>query len=74
MKITASGQISLPADVRRRWQASRIRLVDRGDHLELYPLPDDVVATTIGRFAGRSTLSGDEMKRHDREEDDRASV
>ena len=51
MKITASGQISLPADVRQRWEVKRVRLIDLGDHVEVHPLPDDVVASTIGRFA-----------------------
>ena len=51
MKITASGQISLPADVRQRWEVTRVRLIDRGDHVEVHPLPDNVVASTIGAFA-----------------------
>jgi bifunctional DNA-binding transcriptional regulator/antitoxin component of YhaV-PrlF toxin-antitoxin module len=51
MKITASGQISLPADVRQRWDVKRVRLIDLGDHIEVHPLPDDVVASTIGAFA-----------------------
>ena len=51
MKITASGQISLPADVRQRWEVARVRLIDRGDHVEVHPLRDDVVASTIGAFA-----------------------
>ena len=53
MKITASGQISLPADVRQRWEVKRVRLIDRGDHVEVHPLPDHVVASTVGAFAPR---------------------
>jgi hypothetical protein len=51
MKITASGQISLPADVRQRWEVKRVRLIDLGDHVEVHPLPNHVVASTIGAFA-----------------------
>jgi len=51
MKITASGQISLPADVRQRWDVKRVRLIDFGDHVEVHPLPDHVVASTVGAFA-----------------------
>lgn len=51
MKITASGQISLPADVRQRWDVKRVRLIDLGDRVEVHPLPDHVVASTIGAFA-----------------------
>jgi len=51
MKITASGQISLPADVRQRWEVKRVRLIDLGDHVEVHPLPDHVVASTVGAFA-----------------------
>ena len=51
MKITASGQISLPADVRQRWEVKRVRLIDLGDYVEVHPLPDHVVASTVGAFA-----------------------
>ena len=51
MKITASGQISLPADVRQRWAVKRVRLIDLGGHVEVHPLPDHVVASTVGAFA-----------------------
>jgi bifunctional DNA-binding transcriptional regulator/antitoxin component of YhaV-PrlF toxin-antitoxin module len=54
MKITASGQISLPADVRQRWEVKRVRLIDHGDHVEVHPLPDHVVAATVGAFASKS--------------------
>jgi bifunctional DNA-binding transcriptional regulator/antitoxin component of YhaV-PrlF toxin-antitoxin module len=53
MKITASGQISLPAEVRQRWEVKRVRLIDLGDHVEVHPLPDHVVASTVGAFAPR---------------------
>ncbi len=66
MKITSSGQISLPADVRRRWGVTRVRLVDHGDHVTLEPIPDDVFAATFGLFAGPGPTS-DEMRQMERE-------
>ena len=57
MKITSSGQISLPAAVRRRWGVKRVRLVDHGDHVTLEPIPDDVFAATFGAFAGPGPTS-----------------
>jgi bifunctional DNA-binding transcriptional regulator/antitoxin component of YhaV-PrlF toxin-antitoxin module len=69
MKITSSGQISLPADVRRRWGVSRVRLVDHGDHVTLEPIPDDVFAATFGAFASKHGLTSDDLRRMDREAD-----
>jgi bifunctional DNA-binding transcriptional regulator/antitoxin component of YhaV-PrlF toxin-antitoxin module len=66
MKITSSGQISLPADIRRRWAVTRVRLVDHGDHVTLEPFPDDVFAATFGAFASKGPTS-DEIKQMERE-------
>ena len=33
MKVTASGQVSVPAEVRRRWDTTRVRIVDEGHRL-----------------------------------------
>ena len=65
MKITSSGQISLPAAVRRRWGVKRVRLVDHGDHVTLEPIPDDVFAATFGAFKSKTGLTSDDMKRMD---------
>lgn len=52
-RVTAAGQLSLPADVRRRWATSTVVLEDEGDHLVVRPVPDDAVAAARGAFAGR---------------------
>jgi len=52
-RITAAGQLSLPADVRRRWATSTVVLEDEGDHLVVRPVPDDPIAAARGAFAGR---------------------
>jgi bifunctional DNA-binding transcriptional regulator/antitoxin component of YhaV-PrlF toxin-antitoxin module len=69
MKITSSGQISLPADVRRRWGVRRVRLVDHGDHVTLEPIPDDVFAATFGLFPATDGLTSDEFRAKERKEE-----
>jgi len=69
-RVTAAGQLSLPADVRRRWATSTVVLEDEGDHLVVRPVPDDAVAAARGAFAGRGKgLSSLELKKLAREDD-----
>lgn len=49
-RITTSGQVSIPASVRRRWGTRRVAVEDRGDHVIVRPLPDDPVAALRGIF------------------------
>ncbi|MBV8086932.1 MAG: hypothetical protein JO247_19160 [Chloroflexi bacterium] len=39
--VTDDGQISIPADVRRRWGATKVYVQDCGDHLEVRPASED---------------------------------
>ena len=74
MRITSAGQLSLPAEIRRRWNVNRVRLVDHGDHVTLEPIPDDVIAATFGRFAsiGSGTADArDAARAHDVERENR---
>ena len=48
LKVTSSGQISLPAEIRRRWQADEVLLIDKGDHVLVRPAPQDAVAQLRG--------------------------
>ena len=50
-KVTSSGQISLPASLRRRWHAERVLVIDRGDYAIVRPLPDDIVGFLRGSVA-----------------------
>jgi bifunctional DNA-binding transcriptional regulator/antitoxin component of YhaV-PrlF toxin-antitoxin module len=59
-KISAGGQISLPAKVRNRWGTKVVALEDRGDSVVIRPLPDDPVAAARGALRGR--LASDEMR------------
>jgi AbrB family looped-hinge helix DNA binding protein len=68
--ITKAGQMSLPAAIRRRWDARMVVIDDRGDHIVVRPVPPDPVAALRGRFAGRGA-SSDEARRLAREEERR---
>lgn len=43
--------MSVPAEVRRRWNTNTVVVEDRGDHVVLRPAPDDPVAAAYGAFA-----------------------
>lgn len=47
-KVTTSGQVSLPASVRRRWMTSQVVIADEGDHIVVRPLPNDPIAAACG--------------------------
>jgi AbrB family looped-hinge helix DNA binding protein len=53
MKVSANGQVSIPAEARARWQTRRVVVVDLGDRVVLRPLPDDPVGALSGKYRGR---------------------
>jgi bifunctional DNA-binding transcriptional regulator/antitoxin component of YhaV-PrlF toxin-antitoxin module len=63
--VTRAGQLSLPAEVRRRWGARRVALEDHEDYVVLRPLPDDAVSAFVGSFAGRGRAS-EELRSEER--------
>lgn len=66
--ISRGGQISIPAEIRHRWGATRVILVDHGTSLELRPLPADPIAALIGSM-NNPGLTTDEIRAQMREED-----
>jgi bifunctional DNA-binding transcriptional regulator/antitoxin component of YhaV-PrlF toxin-antitoxin module len=52
-KITAGGQISLPAAVRNRWRTRSVAVEDLGDRVIVRPLPDDPIAAARGALKGK---------------------
>jgi bifunctional DNA-binding transcriptional regulator/antitoxin component of YhaV-PrlF toxin-antitoxin module len=48
LKVTAGGQVSLPAEIRRRWGTKAVYIEDLGDHAVVRPLPDDPIAAARG--------------------------
>jgi AbrB family looped-hinge helix DNA binding protein len=66
--VTAGGQISLPAEVRRRWGTKAVSVEDRGDHVVVRPLPDDPVAAARGALKGK-LLPSEKLRELAREEE-----
>ncbi len=53
VKISLGGQISVPAEVRRRWNTSRVSIDDQGDRLVIEPAADDPVSVLRGSLEGK---------------------
>lgn len=69
LKISAGGQVSVPAEVRHRWKTRVVMADDRGDHLVLRPAPEDPIEAALGAFAHLPGPTADEARRLDREEE-----
>lgn len=54
MKVTTAGQVSIPAEVRRRWATTRVKVTDHGDHLVIEPEPENPFEGLLGILAGPS--------------------
>jgi AbrB family looped-hinge helix DNA binding protein len=70
-KITRAGQVSIPAEVRQRWDTSTVSIEDDGDRIVLRPVPDDPIDALRGVFADyrRTDITGAEAIRAARDED-----
>lgn len=51
-KVTRNGQVSLPAELRHRWDADAVLVIDRGDYAIVRPIPADPLAALRGTHAG----------------------
>ncbi len=71
-RITAGGQVSIPATIRRRWGTSRVAIEDRGDSLLIRPLPEDVLAALHGSLKGEIGATTDELRRRARADEEAA--
>jgi bifunctional DNA-binding transcriptional regulator/antitoxin component of YhaV-PrlF toxin-antitoxin module len=56
-KVTRSGQVSLPAEIRHRWGATSVLVIDRGDYAIVRPIPEDTIASLRGAHAGEGPSS-----------------
>jgi AbrB family looped-hinge helix DNA binding protein len=56
-KVTTSGQVSLPAPVRKRWGTAQVVIEDEGDRVVVRPLPDDPIAAACGSLRQRGVSS-----------------
>jgi len=52
-KVTTSGQVSLPAAVRKRWRAAHVVIEDEGNRVVVRPLPDDPIVAACGSLKRR---------------------
>jgi len=69
LRISAGGQISVPAAVRHRWKTKVVVADDRGDHLILRPAPEDPIEAARGAFKDYPGPSPEEALRQFREEE-----
>jgi len=58
-KMTRNGQMSLPAELRHRWGAGSVLVIDRGGYAIVRPIPGDPVAALHGVYAGPGPSSED---------------
>lgn len=71
-KVTRAGQMSIPAEVRRRWEAKTVSIEDRGDHIVVRPIPADPIAAFRGSLKGRVKVTSDQARALAREDERRA--
>ena len=68
-RITRAGQVSIPAEIRQRWETSTVAIEDEGDRIVLRPVPDDPIAALRGIFKDDNPISAAEAVREARDED-----
>ena len=67
--ISSNGQVSIPAVVRRRWKATEVLVIDKGDRVSVRPIPDNPYAAIVGKYASAPTS---EVQRAESRADDAA--
>lgn len=72
MKVSANGQMSIPAEARARWGAKQVVVVDLGDRVVVRPLPDWPVEALRGKYRRRGPGT-EAARRTARAEDDAAA-
>lgn len=70
VKVTQAGQVSLPAELRHRWGATTVLVIDRGDYAIVRPMPTDPVTALRGAHAGPGPTA--EQSRQQEREAERA--
>ncbi|MFA7265705.1 MAG: AbrB/MazE/SpoVT family DNA-binding domain-containing protein [Candidatus Nanopelagicales bacterium] len=66
-RITSSGQMSLPAALRRRWGTKSVVMVDKGDYIIVRPLPADIAAALEGSLPPANGLTTAQLRKAARE-------
>jgi AbrB family looped-hinge helix DNA binding protein len=70
-KITRAGQVSIPAEIRARWDTSTVAIEDEGDRVVVRPVADDPIDSLMGVFAHlrRTDITAAEAVRQARNDD-----
>ena len=50
VRISRGGQISLPAEIRRRWASDTLIVEDLGNRVVIRPMPADPIGAAVGAF------------------------
>jgi hypothetical protein len=58
-RISQGGRVSVPSTLRHRWSTQFVGFVDKGDHAEIWPLPDNPIAAARGALKGRIGSTND---------------
>jgi AbrB family looped-hinge helix DNA binding protein len=74
-KITRAGQVSIPAEVRERWGASNVLILDEGEQIVLRPVAASPIESVRGilKGRGRSDITATEAIRQARRVDNAVS-
>lgn len=67
MTISRTGQISIPAAARARWQTQHV-VVDLGDRVVVRPLTERPAEALQGKYRGRGPSADDARKQERRQE------
>jgi len=67
MTVSQNGQVSIPADVRARWNTRRVIVVDLGDRIVMRPLPDSPIADLEGKYRDQDLAASALGVTHDRQ-------
>ena len=60
MRVSRNGQVSLPAEVRRRWGTQEVQVLDLGDRVVVRPAPaGDAWDRLPGKYAGHGPTSAE---------------
>ena len=65
MKVSSNGQVSIPAEVRARWQTDRVVVADLGDRVVMRPLAENPLGALRGKYQSRGP-STDSVRRQER--------
>jgi len=69
MKVSRNGTVSLPAEVRKRWNTDTVVITDLPSGLVVRPLDPDFVRSLMGKYRHLAKETVDEGRRAAREEE-----